>query len=425
MLAGTFCSSKKLLRTQSSFDADRMQQTTAIRISLLAYLASITFSLLILPRIAGSQRINLDADRFGEVALNLAEGNGFVYEVDGAAVLERAPLYPILVAGVFTLVGGFSIVAVQVYQAILHAVTAFMVFLVGNMISTRRGALISQAVFAFHPIVIWYTGRLWVETTHVFLLVLVLMAFIRLLETPSAKRAALLGAIIGACCLLKPILLLFPLVVLVVMTWRYSVTGFRAGILVYLFMLVVIVPWTWRNYQFTNRVIPVNTSLGFNLIQGDVVGEEWLSGKEIMDTWDIAKARVDSLLTLSEVSWETAQGDSILVGLSVQRYFHQPNSYIRRSIANFSAFWYLSESQSKSMVVGGLQIFVLMLSLLSTYLMGSEKRRQYLPVFSMVLYYVLVNSAIVGWARYSMPMIPFLLLISSSLVDRIRLARKG
>jgi hypothetical protein len=103
---------------------------------------------------------------------------------------------------------------------------------------------------------------------------------------------------------------------------------------------------------------------------------------------------------------------------ALQNYSRQPASFVRRTIANFSSLWYLSESSMKSAFIGMLQISLLGVSVISIFMMKRETRMKSLPIILLVAYYVCVNSAIVGWARYSMPMIPFLLLFASPFVER-------
>ncbi len=396
-----------------------MQFLSPLRIALLAGAASLLFSFFLFPLIADSQNVNPDPDRFGEVALNIANGNGFVYEKGGSPVLERTPLYTFIVAGLFTVTGGYSVVAVQIYQAILHGLASFVVFAIVARLLDRPTAIVCQLIVALHPIVLWYTARIWVETTHTFLFVLIAYLLLLFFESATFKRGMLLGFLIGLSCLVKPVLLLFPVIVVVLAMNRFGKQSYRVGITVLVTTIVVIMPWTLRNYAVSGRFVAVNTSLGFNLIQGTVIGENWPSvGMGILDYWEKGKDRADAILSPHGLTWESVEGDALLTRASFDSDNISPGKVVWRFVANSVTFWYLSESVAKSVFLGILQLPLLLAGILSFTLMDSKIRRAFLPLALLFAYYAFVHGFIVGWGRYSMPLIPLLIVLSAPLVSR-------
>ncbi|MEO8168052.1 MAG: glycosyltransferase family 39 protein [bacterium] len=399
-------------------------QSSAIRISVLGFIASCCFSYFILPILVESQNINTDPDRFGQLAASIAQGNGFVYEKGGPPVLERTPLYAFIVAGLFKVVGGFSLSAVQLLQALFHAASAFIIYLIGARLYSKRTGVVAQFLFALNPIVIWYTARIWLETTEVLVLLLIAFMMIQLLEVPSMKGAFAVGLLIGIGCLTKSTLLLFPFVVLGLLLYRFKSIAIKQGVVVIAATFILIVPWTWRNYQVTSSFLPVNTSLGFNLIQGDVIGEHWPSSDmTTIDSWIEGKGRVDSVLSSSGVAWESIEGDRTLTTFAVGNYLRHPLHMVHRVIVNLTTFWYLSESPAKSLLFGLLQVSLLVLSILSYFKMSVPARKSTMPLIIICVYLFFVSGLVVGWGRYSMPLIPFLLLIASPLLHTILFRR--
>lgn len=393
---------------------------TAIRIAIVGFFASLCFSFFVFPALVESQRVNIDPDRFGQLARNIAQGNGFVYEKDGPPVLERTPMYALILAGLFKLVGGFSLQTVQMLQAILHGISSFIIYAIGVRFYKQRTAILAQLLFAFHPIAIWYTARIWLETTQTLMLLLIALAMIRLFEMPSVKRAVLLGFCVGLGCLTKSTLLLVPFVILALLLYRFKNKGLRLGVITVVATFLVILPWTWRNYQVTSRFLPVNTSLGFNLIQGDIIGERWPSSRmTTIDSWVGGKQRVDSVLNSSRIPWESVEGDRTLTAYALRNYIRYPFAFVWRCVANLSTFWYLSESALKSLLFGLLQISLMFLAVISFVRMNSPTKKSILPLIVLCGYLFFVNGLIVGWGRYSMPMIPFLLFIASPLLQTI------
>lgn len=395
-----------------------MQYSAALKLSALAFAASLTFSFLLFPYLREAQQLNVDPDRFGALALNIAQGHGFAYEPGGAPVVERSPLYAYLLAGLFR-VGGYSLAVVQILQAIFHAATSFILFLLALRLWDRPTAQLAQTIFALHPVALWYTARIWTETTFTLLIASLALALLIVFESPSVKRSVIVGVLLGLGCLTKPVLLLFPVVLLPILAVRFTIAGVKSGMLVLLVALLTILPWTVRNYFVTQSVVPVNTSLGFNLIQGDAIGEAWPSGGAgTLDYWNIAGRRVDSVLASANGRWQSVEADRKLVRVSLEGW--SASFVARRLLANFCTFWYLSESGMKSATIGLLQGILLLLSFLSYRRQQHAARTALSPVVALLVYYVLATILIVGWGRYSAPIVPLLVLLASPAVERWR-----
>ncbi|MBX2992489.1 MAG: glycosyltransferase family 39 protein [Bacteroidetes bacterium] len=396
-----------------------MHFLSPLRIALLAGAASLLFSFLLIPFISESHHLNPDPDRFGEVALSVANGDGFVYEKDGSPVLERTPLYTFIVAGLFAIAGGYSVVAVQIYQAVLHGLASVVVFAIVARLLNRQTAIVCQSIFALHPIVLWYTARIWVETTHTCLLVLIAYTLLLFFESPTYRRGILLGLLTGLSCLVKPILLLFPVIIAVLTMSRFGLQGYKTGIAVLVATFAVVLPWTIRNYEVSGKFVAVNTSLGFNLFQGTVIGENWPSaGMGILDYWEKGKERADAILSPHGLAWESVEGDALLTRRSFDSDNITPGKVMRRFAANFATFWYLSESATKSFFFGVLQVPLLLAGIVSFVLSESKMRKALLPLALLIAYYAIVHGFIVGWGRYSMPLVPLLVILSAPLISR-------
>jgi len=395
-----------------------MHHAAALKLSALAFAASLTFSFLLFPALREAQHLNVDPDRFGALALNIAQGHGFAYDPGGAPVVERAPLYGYLLAGLFR-VGGYSLAAVQILQAIFHAATSFMLFLLALRLWDRPTALLAQTIFALHPVALWYTARIWTETTFTLLIASLALVLFIFFESPSFKRSVIAGFLLGLSCLTKPVMLLFPVALLPLLTIRFKMAGVKNGMLLLLTTLLTILPWTMRNYFVTQSVVPVNTSLGFNLVQGDAIGEAWpWGGAGTLEYWNIAGRRVDSVLASVNGRWQSVEGDRKLVRVSLAGW--SASFVARRFLANFCTFWYLSESGMKSAVIGCLQGIVLLLSFLSYRRLHRTARNALSPIVALLVYYVFATSMVVGWGRYSAPIVPLLVLLASPIIERWR-----
>ncbi|HXF99573.1 MAG TPA: glycosyltransferase family 39 protein [Bacteroidota bacterium] len=392
--------------------------TVVACIAGLGFVLSCAFSFLVLPHVVQSYNVNLDADENGALAYNIFAGNGMRYSEHDPLALDRGPVYPFLVAGLFYLSGGYAVWIVQIAQALLHAATTIVVYLLGVRLYSRTIAMRAQLLCAVHPILLWYTGRIWIETTHAFLLALTALVVVDVYTRPGVLKAIKAGVFVGLTSLTKSVILLFPLLLMLLMWRKHRTSGLMYGATVLVTCVAMVVPWTLRNYSVSGAFVPVHTSLGFNLIQGDVIGEQW-PGRWCcnLDFWHVGQARVDSVLQSRGItSFRGVEGERLLVRETLHRYAEYPGFLPRRIVANFFLFWSLSESPLKSLVFGLLQ-WTLLLAGLVAYLRYGRHNANLLPVVAMTAYYIAVHASIVGWARYSMAIIPLLLLLAVGLFE--------
>jgi len=133
----------------------------------LAMLARVVFCFLIYPYLA--DRFG-PGDRYDEIALNIARGNGYTFGGVSAAA-ERLPLYPLVLAV------GYSIFGVrawpwQLAQCLCGAATCVVVLGMARKYASRPASLAAAGVCAVHPTLLLYTARPLTEVPYTLLLLL-------------------------------------------------------------------------------------------------------------------------------------------------------------------------------------------------------------------------------------------------------------
>lgn len=205
------------------------------------------------------------------LAQNLVGGYGYCF-VPGHPSLLRAPLYPLLLAGVYALFGHSYIVVVSV-QAIVGGLSAFLMVMLGRRLFKEMASpIVAACFFACHPLLIFATGLLYSETIYLFLLLLFTYSCLMVAESQRRKAWAVIGGVLlGASVLMKPNLMLLPLA-LFFWLW-FTLQDFRQatllGGLIALATVAVILPWALRNYRMSESFVPVSANLGLNLWQGN------------------------------------------------------------------------------------------------------------------------------------------------------------
>lgn len=161
---------------------------------LAPYLAALTalviaavFSFGIWPGISVPHHAVLDPDQHGNLAYGILKNHTFSYYPDPQPTVERGPAYPALIALVLVISNGWWPYSVQAAQCVMSALTCLMAYWVSRVLWSRRAAAFVALTVAVHPVLVWYTSRIWVETTAAFLFTSIVAASLCVVAVRSGK----------------------------------------------------------------------------------------------------------------------------------------------------------------------------------------------------------------------------------------------
>jgi len=220
----------------------------------------------------------VDAQAYDRIAVNLVGGYGFredntkSYEFD-TSILRAGPGYEFFLAGIYK-VFGHHYEAVWIFQAILHAISAYLLFLICRLVFQKNKhrnliGILAAALFGLHPDLIEISAMLMTETFYLFFVILSLYFFVKAYYSPQSYfLAATLGVITGVAVLTRPPLLLF-IPIFIFFYWRAG--NFRQ-LSVFLFStFIALMPWSIRNYLIYDQLI-LTTLIGeYNLWIGNIL----------------------------------------------------------------------------------------------------------------------------------------------------------
>lgn len=188
----------------------------------------------------------------------------------GESSLFRPPGYAEFLRDVGRLSGGLvknDYRNIYFAQGLLLGLAAVGLFLIAQRWLQPGAAFLLALAFGCHPLAIILVGYVHYDLLHLTLLIWLSLAVVHALggEAPSLPWTIAAGVIGALTTLTRPMTLIFPFVLALVLLWRNHPErrkNWMAGAVFAVAMLLTIAPRTWANYQRSGQFIPVNAQTG-------------------------------------------------------------------------------------------------------------------------------------------------------------------
>jgi 4-amino-4-deoxy-L-arabinose transferase-like glycosyltransferase len=384
-------------------------------------------------------------DLFDTLAWNLASLGWFT--VDGATPSAHVgPLYPAILAAFYSLVGHRPEWVPYLHVA-FDIAASFCIYRVGaKLFHPWIGAFAAAAMFLY-PAYWTYDPRIRSESLLTFLLSAWLWAMV--VCRSSTKMASFMGAglLAGLTILCKPVTILLAVALMGLACFGSDSTRMKtARAAVYLLAcLLVVLPWTMRNYRAFGLVIPVSAGVGAGLWMGsDPLSRGSWPMPQTMETqiWESAGI---TPLPYAHAMYDVST-DRLLRVKGLARITVHPVRYLWLTLTRVFDFWignayYLVSSDQgfvqgltgdaadRGWLVAGYSVAkrlllipgLVVLALWSAWSHRS-RWRELLPLYifpiGLMLGYVPFT---VEAGRYALPVLPWLMVLSVAVLDRVRL----
>jgi 4-amino-4-deoxy-L-arabinose transferase-like glycosyltransferase len=231
------------------------------------------------------QPLTLDEQEYLLLANNVARGRGFSYESPASGVVEgrhvgRAPLYPLLLAGVGLAWPGSAIVAdwipdavpaeVKVTQALLGCAIVWLVAWWARRIAGPRAGVVAALVAACYPPLVVIGAYALSESLYAALALLAAVLLDRAFAAARPRAEVGLGlaggAMIGLAALTRPAIL--PFLGLAALWLLVRRRGWVA-VAVVAGAALIVTPWTARNHAVHGRFVLVASEGGVTFWTGN------------------------------------------------------------------------------------------------------------------------------------------------------------
>jgi 4-amino-4-deoxy-L-arabinose transferase-like glycosyltransferase len=189
-----------------------------------------------------------------------------------AGAFVRPPLYFAVVAAVQAVAAELSLswtLLLRLLQSVVGAALAFPVYRTARRVAGVRAARIAVGIAVLDPTLIAYAHLLWPATLYTLIAAVVFDAILDL-ERGHLWHQALIGVLIGAALLLKPVFGLFAL--LLALFWLVRLPVAEAAKLAAVVggaAALVIAPWVARNMSRYGPAILIENQAPYNLWVGN------------------------------------------------------------------------------------------------------------------------------------------------------------
>lgn len=212
-----------------------------------------------------------------EVAyLDLAKGITANGQFEGTF---RPPFYPAFMSAFLSL--GLGTLGIRIMQCLLSALSILLVYRIAHLNFGQRAARFAAGIFAFDPVLIAFSHRLWSETLFILLLLITIDRLTSAVRSGRWLPWIVGGVALGLAGLTRPMILTFAPLLLPwailqagrtsadqrrhARTWQPVLMRFAVFTLV---TCCVVFPWTLRNYRLAGALILVDTNGPFNILVG-------------------------------------------------------------------------------------------------------------------------------------------------------------
>ena len=208
-----------------------------------------------------------------KIADNILAGKGYSFHWYGlGAAGEGSFMPPVYVAVVLMAKIAFPSMpwlAIQIFQALLSAGTAVLVYFIGREIFTELVGVIASFLVAVYPPALGYVLDIQTLILETFLVTFTVLAGIYWRKYGTWKQASVLGFSLGLAVLSRSnLILLLPLFFIWMVLCHRRRRAIHFMVLAGVFSLTL-GPWVVRNYLVHQEFVLVSTEGGFTLFQGN------------------------------------------------------------------------------------------------------------------------------------------------------------
>ena len=379
-----------------------------------------------------------DEQSFSEIATSLAT-NGTFAVASGELTSLRPPLFPGIVAILYTLFGVENFTAVRIFNAAVSLLTVAATHRLAKKLFDLPTASWAAALVCFYPSLVFAMNMVLTETLFALLVVVFCACLLRAWQTGAIASFIVAGAVLALASLTRSVLWLFPPAAIAFLWFAMRPqTGTYRAVRIAAFagaFAAVLAPWTIRNTRLQQTFITVDVMGGRNFMMGNY------EHTPLYRAWD-------AITITGPESWhevlardvrgysQTTQGqrDKLALRYGLRYAAEHPGLTAQRCVIKFFNFWQLEREAIAGAQRGywGIHSRAVVMALAAVILVGyvaamaggilgwfvlrpSDMRFSVLAVL-VIGFVCAVHTAVFGHSRYHLPLMPLVLIYAAAAI---------
>jgi 4-amino-4-deoxy-L-arabinose transferase-like glycosyltransferase len=367
-------------------------------------------------------------DLYGDVAANIAEGNGYRLRAEGCETMFREPGYILTVAAVYSIFGE-SPEAARAVNVLLLGAAAWLTFLLAVRVGVPKpGARLAGLLVLVFPSVVFSMLRVSPEILFSTLILATLLRMTTALQRPTTGNFALAGLLLALTALTRTIVLPFaPVFALLALYALRRSPGLRAALArCAAFCLVfglVFGLWPLRNYLLSQHMVVTATVSGDALFQGMYTSKLAGSGLPYHHILQEATREQRRVLEREDIPYwgdfyqfhekleDELRHSAAFKAEVLKEYRQDPMLFVNSVCRHVWAFWFKGRTSRSSLLVAAYMAPLLLAA-------GLGLRRVYRspairPTLLFMLTTYLLHLPILAHSRHSVYMVPLLAVLAA------------
>jgi len=360
----------------------------------------------------------------------------------------RPPLFSFLIAVIWSVFPD-SIIAVKLFQAVLHGATVFVIYKIAREVTRKETpAFFGAMICAVNPLLAAHTVDFYTEPLHTFLCASAMLLLVKFLKNDESLffKAFFTGVVFGLATLCRPAILgvavcLAAVVFLVQLKEAARVKRLAASALIIGGIFLTIAPWTFYNYRTTGEFILVNDGFSYNLWLGNLRetiklyegGFESKEENERFANYVWGEVQTEKLKELEETdnysSLKLNEREKVWRREAVKEITRDYNLTARLMLGKFIAFWtpFLNSFTYGDKIVAAVALFVIGIYIFGIYgayiFSRNETGKKFIILLAVsFLVTTAIHVLIFGFVRYRVPNVdPYLSMLSGVALWQIAL----
>jgi Co/Zn/Cd efflux system component len=259
-----------------------------------------------------------------------------------------------------------------------------------------------------------------------FLVTLTVWRSVRFYEQPSVRNGATFGISTGLAALTKAVILLYPVLFLALWAWQrrqkddsqpspgsiWTAVTATVGL-----MALTISPWTIRNYSVTGHFVPITTGLSDAFLRGYIFSKPQyalLQRPPYTDGENESNAWFKEICARQGAVWEAndLETDRLLNQAAKEKLVSDPVAFVKKFSTGIFTFWYQMTSKTNSIIAGVPAALAWLFAIAGWRRARAENRPAWI-IFLPILYLNILLAALLALGRYSVPILPTLIVMSA------------